>query len=58
MKHLIPRDDEWDIYRTNNDGVMVFVDTVLDKDVDYLIDKWRSYDIQFTLHVDRGVLDD
>ena len=58
MKHLIPRDNEWEIYRTNNDGVMVFVDTVLDKDVDYLIDKWRSYDIQFTLHVDRGALDD
>ena len=58
MKHLIPRDNEWDIYRTGNDNTMVFIGTVPDAEVDSLIDKWKLYNVEFVLHLDRGVFDD
>lgn len=58
MKHLIPRDNEWDIYRTGSDDSMIFIGTVPDSEVDGLIDKWHLYDVNFVLHIDRGALDD
>ena len=57
MKHLFPRDNEWDIYRTGNDNIMVFIGTVPDAEVDYLIDKWRFYGVECIIHTDRRELD-
>ena len=57
MKHLFPRDNEWDIYRTGNDDSMIFVGTIPDTEVDYLIDKWRFYGVECIIHADRRELD-
>lgn len=57
MKHLLPRDGEWDIYRTGNDNAMIFIGTVPDAEVDYLIDKWRFYGIEYVIQADRRELD-